>query len=95
MQRMTIKAYAIKHKLSIYNVMKMVRAEKLHTDVVETQGKELTYILVEAEQEARIRDQIIPTKDPDQRTLEEEVSLLKAEVAMLKREVAALKSVRN
>jgi len=89
MQRMTIKAYAVKHKLSIYNVMKMARNGKLQTEVLEEEGREVTYILVDEAKEAEIRAQIIP--DKAERSLEEEVTLLKAEVAMLKKEVAALK----
>ncbi len=93
MQRMTIKAYALKHKLSIYNVMKMARTGKLQTEVIEEEGKEATYILVDEAKEAKIRAQIIP--DKAERSLEEELRLLKAEVALLKKEVAALKRERD
>ena len=95
MQRMTIKAYAVKHKLSIYNVMKMARSGKLETEVIEKEGREVTYILVDEAKEAEIRREIIPAKEASQRSLEEEVCLLKAEVAMLKKEVAALKRERD
>jgi polyhydroxyalkanoate synthesis regulator phasin len=91
MERMTIKAYAIKHKLSIYNVMKMVRTGKLNTELVEENGKEVTYILVEEAQEAVIQEQILPLNAKEDRTVEEEIALLKAEVALLKKEVAKLK----
>ncbi len=91
MERMTIKAYAIKHKLSIYNVMKMARTGKLNTEVVEENGKEVTYILVEEAQEAAIQEQILPLNAKEDRTVEEEITLLKAEVALLKKEVAKLK----
>ncbi len=60
MQRMTIKAYAVKHKLSIYNVMKMARSGKLQTEVLEEEGREVTYILVDEAKEAEIREQVIP-----------------------------------
>ncbi len=38
MQRITIKAYAVKHKLSIFNVMKMVKTGKLKIDSIEENG---------------------------------------------------------
>ena len=91
MERMTIKAYAVKHKLSIYNVMKMARTGKLDTEVIEENGKEVTYILVEEAQEAAIQEQILPLNAQEDRTVEEEIALLKAEVSLLKKEVAKLK----
>jgi len=95
MQRLSIRAYAVKHKLSIYNVMKMVRSGKLETEILDEEGKEVTYILVDEAKEAEIQKQIIPAKEANRRSLEEEVSLLKAEVAMLKKEVAALQRERD
>jgi hypothetical protein len=91
---MTIKAYAVTHKLSIYNVMKMARTGTLKTETVEEHGKEVTYILVDETEEASIQSRIVYAADPKARTLEEEVALLKAEVALLKKEVAALTSLR-
>ena len=38
MQRVTIKAYAVKHKLSIFNVIKMVKSGKVKTDFIEENG---------------------------------------------------------
>jgi len=93
MERMTIKAYAVKHKLSIYNVMKMARTGKLNTEIVEENGKEVTYILVEEAQEAAIQEQILPLNAKEDRTVEEEIALLKAEVTLLKKEVAKLKGL--
>ena len=42
MQKITIKAYAVKHKLSIFNVMKMVKSGKLKIEIAEENGKEIT-----------------------------------------------------
>ena len=48
MEKITIKAYAVKHKLSIFNVMKMVKSGKLKDNrIEEEEGKEKTYILLD------------------------------------------------
>ncbi len=45
MARMTLKQYAVKHKLSLFNVVKMVKSGQLQSETVEEDGKEATYIL--------------------------------------------------
>ena len=44
MEKLTIKAYATKHKLSIFNVVKMTKSGQLPTQTVEEDGKERVYI---------------------------------------------------
>jgi len=45
MQKVTIKAYAVKHKLSIYNVVKMTKSGQVPTQTVVENGKDIVYIL--------------------------------------------------
>ena len=40
MEKISIKAYAAKHKLSIFNVVKMTKSGQLPTQTVEENGKE-------------------------------------------------------
>jgi len=47
MERMTLKSYAVKHKLSLFNVVKMIKSGELKSETVEENGKEVTYILPE------------------------------------------------
>ena len=91
MQKVTIKAYAIKHKLSIFNVMKMVKSGKLKTDIVEENGKEKTYILLDEATENEVRKQIVPLEEKEESTLKEEVKILKKEIQLLREEIEVLK----
>ena len=51
MERITIKAYAIKHKLSVFNVMKMLKSGKVESEVSNEDGRDVTYILFDEERE--------------------------------------------
>jgi hypothetical protein len=91
MQRVTIKAYAVKHKLSIFNVMKMAKSGKLKTDIVEEDGKEVTYILLDGDIEKKIQEGIIPIKKRDESSVKEMIRVLQDEVKWLRKELDALK----
>ncbi len=90
-QRVTIKAYAIKHKLSIFNVMKMVKSRKLKTDIVEEDGKEVTYILRDEAIEKEIQKGIVPIEEKDDASLKEMIRVLQKEVRLLREEIEVLK----
>ena len=92
MNKITLKAYAVKHKLSIFNVMKMVKSHKLKSEEVEVNGKKVLYILLEDETEKEVRDGIVAIKDKVSKvTLEQEVEVLKKEVQALRLELEVLK----
>lgn len=91
MERMTMKAYAVKHKLSIFNVMKMVKAGKVQSEVFQEKGREVTYILFDEEMEKEIREQIVPMEKKEDLMLKEEIRFLRKEIQLLKEDVAALK----
>ena len=89
MQKMTLKQYAIKHKMSLFNVVKIVKSGALKSETVEENGKEVTYVLVEpsADHKRETKKEVAhstPSK-------EERVAKLESEVAMLRRELDALK----
>ena len=90
MEKLTIKAYAKRHKISIFNAMKSVREGSVRSETVLEEGKEVIYVLedtVEAEkQESRIT---APEQAPI--SLENEIEQLKQEVAALRKELEALK----
>ena len=90
MEKITIKAYAVKHKLSIFNVMKMVKSGKLKSTIVEENGKEHTYIILDDAIEEEVKKTIVPSDEKDTKGLNEEVRLLKHEVAKLREEIAQL-----
>jgi len=91
MQKVTIKAYAVKHKLSIFNVMKMVKAGKLKTDVEDINGKEVTYIVIDEAIESEIKKGIVPIEKKGDVKLQEEMKMLSKEVSLLRAEIEALK----
>ncbi len=83
MKELTLREYARVHKLSYFNVMKMVRNGDVKSVVRVEEGKEVSYVLVEAEQEQRVSEAIV--KDSTQElSLEEENALLKKEIERLK-----------
>ena len=91
MQKLTIKAYAVKHKLSIFNVMKMVRSGKLKTEIVEENEKEITYILLDEAIEKEIEGGIVPIEKQEELTLREIVKGLQKEIRVLREEIEVLK----
>ena len=90
MERMTIKAYATKHKLSIFNVVKMVKSGQLESEIVEENGKEVTYIVADGAKTDGIQAEALkaPSEEDD---LDQKVARLEQDVAILKRELDALK----
>jgi len=90
-QRITIKTYAIKHKLSIFNVMKMAKSGKLKTDIVEENGKEVTYIVLDETIEKEVQEGIVPIEEKEKASVEEMIKVLQKEVRLLREELDALK----
>ena len=91
MQKVTIKAYAISHKLSIFNVMKMVKSGKLKSEMVEEEGREVTYILLDDKIEDEIKEGIVTVEKVGEAKLQEEMKMLTNEVQLLRAEIEALK----
>ncbi|HHD75698.1 MAG TPA: hypothetical protein ENK82_01885 [Campylobacterales bacterium] len=83
MKQMTLRAYAQKHKISFFNVMKMVKSKALKTITVEEDGKEVEYILLDEETEKKV-SQTIKENETSKMSLEEENTMLKEEVKRLK-----------
>jgi len=90
MEKITIKAYAVKHKLSIFNVMKMVKSGKLKSTTVDENGKEYIYIILDDTIEEEVIRSIIPNDEIETKGLYKEVQLLKQEIAKLREEIAKL-----
>ena len=92
MEKFTLKAYANKHKLSIFNVMKMVKEGSVPHQTALENGKEVIYIIEDESKEGEIFDKISrPAKQ--QSRLEKEIEILKKEVDLLRREVERLKTM--
>ena len=88
MQKMTLKQYATKQKMSLFNVVKMVKSGALKSEIVEENGKEVTYVRVEPSADVKG-----VKKDVAHSTVSEEerITRLEKEVATLRRELDTLK----
>jgi len=93
MKKVTIKEYAVSHKLSIFNVVKMVKSGKLKSKVIEESGKEVTYIVLDESNEENIKSQIIPLHEKKEAQLRLEVEAVKKELRLLKKEIEEIKKV--
>jgi len=89
MQLLTIKEYATKNKISIFNVMKMVKSQQLKTITKEENGKEVVYILPDDSNISQSQS-VVTTQDD-----KEKHHLMQDEIIQLKNEVAKLRSELN
>jgi hypothetical protein len=90
MQKMTLKKYATTHKMSLFNVVKMVKSGELRSETVEENGKEVTYVLVDTPAPS-VEEKPNTSGRADEEELAERVAVLEKEVATLRRELDALK----
>ncbi len=84
MKKLTLREYAKLHKLSYFNVMKMVNNGDVKSIVEQINGKEIKYVVIEEEQEKRVSENIIETS-AQKLTLKDENELLKKEIERLKK----------
>ncbi len=81
MEKITLREYAKRNKLSYFAVMKLVRNGKVKSETVSENGKDVEYILIDDKEEVNKK---ISEKDIPKMTLEEENTLLKEEIIKLK-----------
>jgi len=91
MERIGIKAYALKHKLSSFNVMKMIKSGKVKSEVFQEKGRDVTYILYDETSENEIAEQIIPIENKEEIQVLEMLRILTQEVQALRKEIEDLK----
>jgi hypothetical protein len=96
MEKLSIKAYAKRHKLSLFNVVKMTKSGQVPTETVVENGKEVVYILlddnVEKEVEKTVKNSIVQEGDKEPYSLRKENERLKKEIKKLQEEIALLKN---
>jgi len=92
MEKLTIREYATKHKLSSFNVMKMTKSGELKTEVITKDGKETVLIMIEDIMEEKVIKTIEEKHEP--RSLKVENMLLKKEIVRLKEELKVCKKMR-
>lgn len=92
MEKISIKAYATRHKLSIFNVVKMTKSGQLPTKTEKENGKEVVYILLDSDVEERVEKAVIREESKVPYSLKKENERLKKEIQELKEEIARLKN---
>ena len=92
MEKLTIKAYAVRHKLSIFNVVKMTQSGQLPTETVVEDEKETVYILVDKMVEDEVKKSTMKAGSKAPYSLRKENEQLKKEIETLKEEIARLKN---
>jgi hypothetical protein len=92
MEKVSIKSYALKHKLSIFNVVKMIKSGKLKSETIEENGKNVTYILVDEMTKLEVKKGIKTIDKKTQENLQIDIRLLYEEVKLLRSEIEILKN---
>ena len=95
MQLLTAKEYVTKNKISIFNVMKMIKSQQLKTIIKEEDGKEMVYILLDNSNSSQVQDTTIQEDNSKQTPLQDEITQFKGEVTKLNNEVKKLRSELN
>jgi hypothetical protein len=91
MEKISIKAYAQKHKLSIFNVVKMAKSGEIPTETIEEEGKNVIYILIDDVVEKEVSNAIVYKQKTEPYSLRKENARLKKEIEQLKEEIDRLK----
>ena len=92
MEKISIKSYAVKHKLSIFNVVKMTKSGQLQTETVVENGKDVVYILINEDIEKEVKKAIVLNESKEPLNLQKENEQLKKEIEKLKEEIVSLKN---
>jgi hypothetical protein len=92
MEKLSIKAYAAKHKLSIFNVVKMTKSGQVPTETVVENGKDVVYILLDDDVEKKVKKSIVQEENKEPYSLRKENARLKKEIEKLKEEIVLLKN---
>ncbi|SFV58117.1 hypothetical protein MNB_SV-10-1397 [hydrothermal vent metagenome] len=92
MPKMTLKQYAVKHKMSMFTVVKRVKNNKVKSETVEENGKNVVYILEEDGAEAWTEKKTETQENRDTHPgLLSRMAALENEMGLLRKEIESLK----
>lgn len=91
MEKVTLKAYAVKHKLSLFNVVKMTKSGQVPTETVHEDGRDVVYILIDESVEENVTQTIQSLKNKEPYSMRKENERLKKEIERLNKEIEELK----
>lgn len=83
MEKVSLREYAKREKLSYFTVMKLVRNGELESETVYENGKDVPYIVIEDKVEKKPNEKMEKNKTPKM-SLEEENLFLKKEIIELR-----------
>ncbi len=83
MEKVTLREYSKRKKLSYFTVMKLVRNGEVESETVVEEGKDVSYILLDDEAKKDTQKKRVNIT-PQTVTLQEENMLLKEEIVKLK-----------
>lgn len=83
MEKVSLREYSKRHKLSYFNVMKMVRNGDIKSEKELVEGKEVWYVLLDDAVEKEVAEKIAEENSP-KISLEEENMALRQEIIQLK-----------
>ena len=96
MNLLSIKAYGQKHKLSLFNVMKMTKSGKLESHEVEVDGKMRMMIVDDTEKKnSPAVERKAEKKALTMSEMTEEITKLQESLALLRKEVESLKQQKS
>jgi len=90
MGKMTLKNYAVKHKTSLFNVVKMVKSGKLKNETVREEGKETVYILIDDNESEGEGIYGVEKHQSEEKALHVRVSELEKELKKLREAVESM-----
>jgi len=92
MEKIILKAYAIKHKMSMFQVVKLVKSGKVKSETIEEEGKKTIYIFDESTMSISDKpEEKKGEKEENSKSLLQRVSQLEKEIVLLKKEIEVLK----
>ena len=92
MEKITLKAYAVKHKLSIFNVVKMIKSGEIPSETMSEGNRDIIYILVDETIEEQVDKAKIKEKNQEPYSIKRENVRLKKKIIELQAEIAVLKN---
>ncbi len=91
MKKLTLKEYAAKERLSIFQVVKLLKAGRLESETVQEEGKDKIYILSQGEESKEKQEENSTAVVVPHKQLYEKIADLSEEVMILRKELEALK----
>jgi predicted RNase H-like nuclease (RuvC/YqgF family) len=95
MKKVTLKNYAVKHKMSLFSVVKLVKSGKLKSETTRENGKERVYILIENQETETQTITDIENQQPEEKRLDMRVAELEREVERLRNILEKLQEREN